>query len=424
VAVVASSPTRVDRLLDRLSRKTTSGRYIPEVDGLRFVSIALVVLLHIEQMIGVWSGHAVFVAPFGFLHFALPERNVLTSGIAHGSVGVNVFFVISGFVLALPFVEARRDLREVDIGSYYRRRLTRIEPPYLIALLVAFVLAPLASTGSYATLLPHLVAGVAYLHGPIYGNVNRLGSPTWSLEVEMQFYVLVPVLLAFALAHRDPHRRMVRFGIIAFAGEAIWGIAYHLGVLRVNNVCSEMTFFVAGFVLAEVYVNRWGSERPIDNAYRWDWVSLLGWPALVGLWSAGIVPQMVAPFAISVLVLAAFRGRVGNRVFTNRWIATVGGMCYSIYLTHFPLLVLLGWIGRRLLVGSFTETLLLETVVLAPILLLVGALFFVAVERPCMDMRWPARFAAYVRARAPRRTAAAPARPIEAELAVEPRVVN
>jgi peptidoglycan/LPS O-acetylase OafA/YrhL len=66
-------------------------------------------------------------------------------------------------------------------------------------------------------------------------------------------------------------------------------------------------------------------------------------------------------------------------------------MCYSIYLTHFPLLILLAPFGRVLSRTAVLPPLLAETLVLTPVILLVGLAFFVLVERPCMDPDWPRR---------------------------------
>src|SRR4051812_32130432 len=107
------------RLRRWLGRRTTTGTFIPEIDGLRFPAIASVVLGHLC---------AYFVA--------LPHARVVRSAAdsvvldvaTHAGLGVLVFFVISGFVLGLPF--AREQLAEgprVDRGAYYMRRLTRLE---------------------------------------------------------------------------------------------------------------------------------------------------------------------------------------------------------------------------------------------------------------------------------------------------------
>jgi peptidoglycan/LPS O-acetylase OafA/YrhL len=170
VPVGRPQPRRTSSL-ERLRRRTTSGRYIPEIDGLRFICIMLVVLLHIQEMTQVWLGRAVVGAPFGFwrsIHGA-PSGPVAWV-VARGDLGVYVFFMISGFVLALPFAQSHRDHRETpSLSMYFVRRLTRIEPPYLAALVVSFALAPLAARAGLRQLLPHLGAGAVYSHAFVFG---------------------------------------------------------------------------------------------------------------------------------------------------------------------------------------------------------------------------------------------------------------
>jgi peptidoglycan/LPS O-acetylase OafA/YrhL len=81
---------------------------------------------------------------------------------------------------------------------------------------------------------------------------------------------------------------------------------------------------------------------------------------------------------------------------SNRWIATIGGMCYSIYLVHYPIFVLL---GRHLPVEDLQPDLAFAVTcaLLLPIGLLASAVFFVLVERPCMDPAWPEHARARVR---------------------------
>jgi peptidoglycan/LPS O-acetylase OafA/YrhL len=393
----AAAPRRADALLARLSRRTTTGRYLPEIDGLRFVCIALVVLLHVQQMSQIWSGHGRLVAPFGYLHAKPVRGGLLARTIANGTLGVIVFFAISGFVLALPFLEARLAGRRVDLGRYYLRRVTRIEPPYVVAMIAAFALAPIAAAG-YGRLVPHLLTGLVYLHGPVYGDVNPLGVHTWSLEVEMQFYVLVPLIAAIVFAPSDRSSRVVRAVIVCLFSSAAFTALFEITGYAAPNVFGEMAFFVVGIVLADHYVRVWHGRPSASRG--WDAVSLVAWPALVLFWSD---LRVGAPFLVLLVVTAAFRGPVTRRILRNRWISTIGGMCYSIYLTHLPLLVLLAPLGRRLVVGGYGPTMLVETLVLVPIVLVVGTAFFVLIERPCMDPAWPGRGAALVRRAAARR---------------------
>jgi peptidoglycan/LPS O-acetylase OafA/YrhL len=381
-----------DDLLARLSRRTTTGRYLPEVDGLRFVCIALVVLLHVQEMSAIWSGHGHLIAPFGYLRVTSFGGGLVERVIGNGSVGVIVFFAISGFVLALPFAEARRTARRIDLRRYYLRRATRIEPPYVVALALAFVLGPLTAAAGYGQLLPHLISGLVYVHGPVYDAVNRLGAPTWSLEVEMQFYVLVPLLAAIVFSTADRSSRVVRMVIVCLAASTLFTVLLSVANYAFPSVFGAMVFFMAGFAVADRFICGW--DQTPARSRRWDVATLVGWPALLLL---GSRLQIAEPLVVLLVFVAALRGSGTSRFLSNRWVSTIGGMCYSIYLTHLPLLVLLAPLGRSLVVGGYRATMVLEIVVMVPIVVTVGTVFFVLIERPCMDPTWPTRMAASVR---------------------------
>src|SRR2546426_12554732 len=103
----ASTPNSFSRrLLVRLSRETSSGRFIPEMDGLRFVAIAMVVLFHLN---GYLTAKA--VSP----QYAFTARSDWTTQVAiAGFRGVELFFVISGLILGLRFAAHRTAARPLD----------------------------------------------------------------------------------------------------------------------------------------------------------------------------------------------------------------------------------------------------------------------------------------------------------------------
>lgn len=111
-------------ILDHLSRRTDGRSFIPVVDGLRFLAIAMVVLNHVGNN----------------SRMPLPLHPRLLQVFQEGHFGVEIFFAISGFILALPF--ARHALvggKPVDLKRYFVRRVTRLEPPYLISLTLIFL---------------------------------------------------------------------------------------------------------------------------------------------------------------------------------------------------------------------------------------------------------------------------------------------
>src|SRR6185312_6978064 len=173
-------------LLPHLSRHTTSGHFIPEIDGLRFASIALVVAFHL-------FGYT--LAKSTGAQLATPADRVVSVLGATGHYGVQLFFVISGFVLALPF--ARHYLLGEPaprLRAYYLRRLTRLEPPYFIAMIAVFAFGVMYFGQSPRALAPHLAASLVYAHNLLYGVGSTLNIVAWSLEIEVQFYVLAPLL--------------------------------------------------------------------------------------------------------------------------------------------------------------------------------------------------------------------------------------
>lgn len=363
-------------LADRLRRRTTSGAYLPEIDGLRFVCIALVVLYHIGAQLEVKRPD---VAEFA-------KVSVVYHAISLGHYGVELFFVISGFVLALPFASQHlRGGRPVKLRQYFSRRITRLEPPYIVAM-VGCGLA-LAATGASTVrdILPHLLASIAYVHNFIFRRSSTIDTVAWSLEIEVQFYMLAPLLGAvFCVKSRLPRRVLLALLMTSFAAAVpVWrGTVWNLSVLPYAQ------FFLSGMLLADIYIVDWDTAPTAHGMY--DLVTVLGWPSLFTMWYFFPHFYVVFPFAVLAVFVAAFRGRAARRVFRMSILCTIGGMCYSIYLLHFPLI---GFLTRFTLAlgqnaGAGTQ-LLVQALLLSPAVILVSAVYYLLLERPCMDRDWP-----------------------------------
>jgi peptidoglycan/LPS O-acetylase OafA/YrhL len=92
------------------------------------------------------------------------------------------------------------------------------------------------------------------------------------------------------------------------------------------------------------------------------------------------------------LFLAAFEGACFKRFLSLPWIFTTGGMCYTIYLIHLPILhVLTGFAMETTGFVSFTPGLLIGAAVTLPILFVGSVGFFLLIEKPCMNPAWPLR---------------------------------
>ena len=360
------------RILSRFSRVTSSGKWLAEIDGLRFIAIISVVLTHIM------SDTVTRVLAVSEL-----DRALVTL-LHKGEVGVQIFFAISGFILALPFVEACfQGACAPRLGEYYRRRVYRIEPPYVISMVVLTAIALLAGGLDRIDRLPHLLASLFYVHNVVYDAWSGINFVAWSLEVEVQFYLIAPLLATvFALHSRSLRITLIVAGMIACGLAATWVEPMSF---RVRTMLPfQLQYFLAGFLLAEVFVNDWRGKP--TKAWYWTVIAVLGW---VGVFLVGDWPsfQSVLACLIFVAFFASMRSSAVSSFLANRWISTIGGMCYSIYLWHFWFYA--AYARPTAFEGGFARVLLINCLLGIPVVLVGSAVFFLLFEKTFMRRDWP-----------------------------------
>ncbi len=362
----------------------------------------MVVLFHAQLRLNEAFGASVGPAP--------APHNLVDVAIAQGRFGVHLFFVISGFILGLPFAAERlAGARKVRLKAFYLRRLTRLEPPYIVALTLFLVLGATTNlwslwTDYQDTLVHRFGSGLVYSHGLLFGGEhNPVLPPTWSLEVEIQFYLLAPAL-ALVFAIRDVRvRRAVIIGAAGLAAFAQWWMLERVEVLP-PTLLSYLQFFFVGFLLADIFLLDWG-EQPVARR-SWDAIGAIAWmivfigpPLVLGDRALWMYQLVILPILFAFAICATFRGPILRTILTRRWIALIGGMCYSVYLLHTPLMAVLAPHTRSLGGQAYgTVNVLVQFAVLGTFALLVSAIFFAFVERPCMEPAWPARLGARIRA--------------------------
>ena len=371
--------SRWDRFLGRFSRRTSSGRFIPEVDGIRFLAIAFVVAFHLDD----YAGRKEVGADLGAGGIEFAGRYL-----GNGNRGVQLFFVLSGFILALPFAgHFLAGRKRPTTRGYYLRRVTRLEPPYVVAMCGLATAGVVLATLGVSEAVKHLGASLVYAHNLIFGTPSRINGVAWTLEVEVQFYLLAPLLAGvFAIASRTYRRAILVVAIIAAASfqNAFLGEGVGRAELSLLNF---IQYFLLGFLFADVYMTDW-LESPRPDSRWWDAVALVGWPALLFVDLSAEAGRWVLPPLLFVLFCATFRGRAAGGLLRLRVLTTIGGMCYTIYLLHYPLMSIMSRVTRDVTAGPYGANLLLQSAIVVPVLLLVSGIFFLAVERPCMDPGW------------------------------------
>jgi peptidoglycan/LPS O-acetylase OafA/YrhL len=369
------------RLFSALSRETSSGRFIPQMDGLRFMAIAMVVLFHLNSYL---------MAKTSFYEHRVNGSDWLCRSALVGFHGVELFFVISGFILALPFASHRlTGGPAVNLGSYYLRRLTRLEPPYFVTLLVLTSLGVWLRPGSFSGSTGHLAASLFYAHNVVYGAPSSLLGIAWSLEIEVQFYLLVPVFtLLFAVRNTALRRSMlVLSAVLMTAVQASFLDApprFSLSIL------GYLQFFLLGFLIADIFLVEW--KAPARKPLCWDILALAGWPLLFVVWQSRTLTHWLFPALVFALYCAAFRGRWASWIMSRPWITAVGGMCYSIYLIHYAVISGVGRFTKTIGAGLPDPLYLMTQFILVGIaIVLICGLYFLVLEKPCMKRNWPQR---------------------------------
>ena len=369
------------RLLEKLGRKTLSTQYLPEIDGLRFIAILAVILFHLSD--DLYLRHGVRTSA---------STHWLVTLFSHGDRGVQLFFVLSGFILAVPF--ARRALaggRAPDLPRYFLRRLTRLEPPFLVNVLVCTAATWVVTANLRGHLLPHFLSAITYSHALIYHYNNPINMVWWSLEIETQFYLLMP-LLALVFRLRSPWLRRGLLAGVALSS-FLWQRPDSSWIIT-SSILDSVQYFLVGMLIADLV-----ESAPHARTQRSVW-DFAGVGALGGLFLAPAWWRTAAPALLFVVILAALRGKAFRRGLSLPWIAATGGMCYTIYLWHLFVMALVLKATSRLLVHSnFAISFALQMVLILPVIFAVSVALYLLVEKPCMATDWPAKILNRVRPR-------------------------
>lgn len=372
-----------------LGRITSRGRaFIPQIDGLRFVAIMAVICYHVQQIASFHLGES-FRGPSNWLSWIFTR----------GSRGVQLFFVISGFILVLPFARDRlcNSEQKVSLRQYLLRRVTRLEPPYIIHLLIlltltVFVFRRMPSHEelhnnpnwlSYAS--QHLAASAVYGHCLLFGQYPYPNLVLWSLEVEVQFYILAPFLAAavFGLSSRRIRRSLL------IAAICLWSFLTHFLPASITSrmlLLLNLQCFLAGFLLADLYVSNQLPTATARNgrALLWDLLFLAGLFGMLYFNEASLFVW----FAV-IASAAAFKGSRTSKLLANVWITSIGGMCYTIYMYHSLIISCVVRITRVLRTGTLWLDYLMQMLCATAILVPVCAVLFMIFERPFMARDWP-----------------------------------
>lgn len=304
----------------------------PDIQALRAFAVAVVVVYHF------WP----HLLPGGF-------------------VGVDVFFVISGFLITAHLASEVRRTGRIFLAAFWARRARRLLPAALLVLAVTgLASAALLSAGQWQQIYNQIAASALYVQNWLLAadSVDYLAAqnaPTpvqhfWSLSVEEQFYIAIPLVVVLALKLFRRRGTAARDRVVAatLAVVVVGSLGYSLVVTFTNpglayfSTFSRAWEFAAGGLLAFVATTR--LRAPVLAGLAW-----LGWIG-VGVSVLAITGDTpfpgtaaLAPVAATAAVLIG--GRSGARWAPARLLATrptvwLGDISYSTYLWHWPVVIL------------------------------------------------------------------------------------
>lgn len=307
-------------------------RYMPALDGLRALAVLAVLAYHAD----LWWARA------GFL-------------------GVDVFFVISGYLITTLLLSEFRRTGEIDLLRFWGRRLRRLLPALLLLLAVVSVLAPMLAPDQNSRLGGDVAAALTYVSNwrlvfQRQSYFEAMGRPPlllhlWSLAVEEQFYLIWPPVLAFALSryHGGNPRRLVKWILLAVASSAAAAAVIYSPGADPSRIYygtdTRVGTILIGAGLAFVWNPGKRTARIRVAGMLRDVAGLgaliaLGW--IVFKWTE-FDPQLYTWGLILVAVLsavavaaAAHPGLATRTLLANGPMRWLGQRSYSIYLWHWP----------------------------------------------------------------------------------------
>jgi len=372
----------------------SSSSYLPNLTGVRGLAAVWVLAFHGWQ----FSNGPSLVLP-------LPGFGLdFTPLFKCGYFGVDLFFVLSGFLLSMPFHRAALERRPwPSLKQFWIHRCRRVLPAYWLQLLI--LTAVFAYLGQFGRITPQiLVAHVALVQNMVPWLVPLLNPVYWSMPVEWDFYTVLPLLALLVARCRWPLAYLLAFAfvfafrVLCYRSLTDTAIASVIGYGDVQQLPARLDQFFAGICAAWITVSKPPSARAA-RAWLLAGIGLIVAMAYIAAPREDFLVRIDVPYlffhhsitalAFGMLVLgAAGSSRVGEWLFANRAMTFLGVVSYSLYLWHYPLLQVAQFAGATN--GAHAPAWIMVLGIVVPAILLAAWLSYRYVERPFLRAAAPA----------------------------------
>jgi peptidoglycan/LPS O-acetylase OafA/YrhL len=303
-------------------------KYRPHIDGLRAVAVLSVIFFHYD-----------------------------IKALTGGFVGVDMFFVISGFLISSIIYKELQETSQFSMSRFYMRRLKRLAPSLIVTTLIVYVTAiTLFTSQQLAALGAEIVTGLFSVSNFLfwsqsgYFDVATEQKPLlhlWSLSVEEQFYIVWPLMLLLSY-------RFYRGKGVAIVSSLVFVVSLTASVLLTQNDLHWFTNQLAGlfyltpfrafeFMIGAfgiVLVNKMPSSRMVHElAFI---AGIIGVIFSINQYNAStLFPYYTAllPCISVLLLIVSERSKLSILLFENRLMVSIGLISYTLYLVHWPVIV-------------------------------------------------------------------------------------
>jgi peptidoglycan/LPS O-acetylase OafA/YrhL len=364
----------------------SSSSYLPNLTGVRGLAAVWVLAFHGWQ----FSNGPSLVLPLpGFVLDLTPLFKC-------GYFGVDLFFVLSGFLLSMPFHRAALERKPPpSLKQFWIHRCRRVLPAYWLQLaILAAIFFCLGRTDPIAPRI--LVAHVLLVQNIAPWPVPLLNPVYWSMPVEWDFYIVLPLLAWFIARCRWPLALALALVFAcAFRVLCYWSLTGStlsalIGYGDIQQLPARIDQFFIGVCAAWIAVRRPQSTRTATACLLAGTAAIITM-AYVAAPRGDFLVNIDAPYvffhhsltaaAFGLLVLgAAGPTRIGAQLYANRPMTFLGVISYSLYLWHYPLLSAmqqLGWMN-----GAHVAAWIVVLFAAIPVIVLVSWLSYRYVEKP------------------------------------------
>lgn len=366
-------------LSTNLQRSTASGKFIAEVDGLRFFAIFWVVLYHL-------NGYLVAHANSGHLT-CQPESSFAYWLCSIGFFGVKLLFVLSGFMFFFMIKHDASGNPFITLKDYYVRRIARLIPPYQISLLIVFVSIAFY-TGAHKPegLFLSWLANAFFSSVLFSGHLSQTNVAAWAMEVIIQFYAIAPILILLFRIKKTYFRWgvIVILIFIIIVGRKVIGIE----TFKYCVLLGFIEWFLCGILVADICCH----FQSLRKHWVFDFIGFSSWFFIIlipHIFTRGLLLQGTMMAVILPAYYCIFRGPLLNRIFSNGLLVTMGGMCYTVYLYHFLIISAAGrFFNHYFIFRNYDLYFLVHAFFILTVVIFSCTILFILFEKPFMSREW------------------------------------